>query len=68
MPVSKAAQDQIAQSLDSVTGNPESGIHGLVFVAVDKEVPFAPITSEFLLTRSKGQNTRLPCLRKARTI
>jgi len=36
MPVSKQAQDAIAQSLDSVTSNPDSGVHGIVFCAVDK--------------------------------
>jgi hypothetical protein len=38
MSLSQSAQEQIAKSLDSVTGSPESGIHGLVFVAVNKEV------------------------------
>lgn len=36
MPLSAAATSTIKSSLDSVTLNPESGIPGLVFVAVDR--------------------------------
>jgi hypothetical protein len=35
--VNKQAQDAVQKSLDSVTSNPDTGIAGLVFVAVDKE-------------------------------
>ena len=34
--VNQKAQDAVQQSLDSVTGNKETGVAGLVFVAVDK--------------------------------
>lgn len=34
--VNQKAQDTVQQSLDSVTSNKESGVAGLVFVAVDK--------------------------------
>jgi hypothetical protein len=34
--VNAKAQDAVQQSLDSVTGNPDTGVAGLVFVAVDK--------------------------------
>ncbi|EME87206.1 uncharacterized protein MYCFIDRAFT_53845 [Pseudocercospora fijiensis CIRAD86] len=34
--VNQKAQDAVQQSLDSVTGNKETGIAGIVFVAVDK--------------------------------
>ena len=36
MPISTQAQTTIKSSLDGVTGDPKTGIHGLVFVAVDK--------------------------------
>lgn len=32
----KDAQDNVVKSLDSVTGDPESGVVGLVFCSVDK--------------------------------
>ena len=35
--VNQKTQDAVQQSLDSVTGNPEAGIAGMVFVAVDKK-------------------------------
>lgn len=34
--VNQKAQDAVQQSLDSVTGNKETGVAGIVFVAVDK--------------------------------
>lgn len=34
--VNQKAQDAVQMSLDSVTGNPETGVAGLVFVAVDR--------------------------------
>lgn len=34
--VNQKAQDAVQQSLDSVTGNKDTGVAGLVFVAIDK--------------------------------
>lgn len=34
--VNSKAQEAVQRSLDSVTGDPDSGIAGIVFVAIDK--------------------------------
>lgn len=48
MPHSQEAQNNVQESLDSVTSNPENGIPGVVFVAVDKE-------GEYIVQNASGK-------------
>ena len=54
--VNQKAQEAVQKSLDSVTGNPDAGVAGIVFVAVDKkgeEICAVP-------SGKKGLNNRAP--------
>lgn len=54
--VNQSAQDACQKSLDSVTGNPETGVAGLVFAAVDREGKEIVAVS----SGKKGVNNREP--------
>lgn len=61
--VNQKAQEAVQASLDSVTGDPESGIAGIVFVAVDKngnQIAACPSGKKGLNT-DEPMSTQCPC-------